>query len=236
MSPKFVHLALVAIIVHSLVSSVEPCSKKVVKEVFDRINSYKGHKYSIYGAELCQNSMILECKENELKRVDMVDMEFADFLPLEKKSFLLNLGELAAKPPQKPANPIKVADTVLVTGEPSNKNDPHQITGTIKIIKNDDPKEYTAKFNTTTAKTTFRMQITCDLPTPDKLDTLYVQLSRTTWRLEPFTDCTADQTTCNDVFRIVSTKITNSFTNGLKNLIERLGVTGKPELRPGDIF
>ena len=220
MLTKFMKLSLVAFLAYSFVPSVESCDSKIVDGVISRINSYKGNKFNIPEPHLCELSMILECKEENFTKIDLVDMTFSNVLPLEFDFRLNNQSQSRVKrqyedPTESPR------ETITKRGTPSGSD--FIVEGTIKFSKKGDPKEYTEKFRVHREANSFDIQITCLAESTDTLDTVYVELASEDW-ITSYTDCTADS--CTEIENIIDVQVGNSFTVALAKVIDKLGTSG----------
>lgn len=232
MAINLLRVTLLAIVVHSLLSTVQTCKDKVIDEVYDRMNSYKGNQLFIPGAELCENSMILECKEYKLSKLDMVELTFSGVLPMKRRYFLdvirssrVKRGDPVDGDPNVPARTTR--DSV---GRPADYPQGNfVISGIVKFKRQDDSEVQTLRFSSERPTAEAELQITCLDASLDKLENIYVEMNSANWNTD-ISDCTGDDQECNDVESIVLKKVTNSFTVALKKLIERLGTTGKPNL------
>lgn len=218
---------LAILLVHTFLLQVKSCEENVIDELFTRANSYTGNEFVIPGPQLCRHSMILECEESGLSKLDLQNMTFAEVLPLVKFDFN-NATAMAKEGDPIDGDPDVPPRTTVWVISRSGKNYSvlFEIDGVVTFARKGDSKQFSQKFHTKRKKDFLWMQVTCLDESMDKLENIYVELRNELWRTE-FTDCPADQLTCEKVEQIVQTKIVHSFTVALIKLVQQLTTTGQ---------
>lgn len=222
-SKNIIKLIFSTILLSLFIKHVHLCQKKVINDAGERVNSYSGNEFTLYGSELCKNSMILECKDANLRKIDMVDLTFANVLPMTSRSRLTR-HFMKRDIDGDPDVPARTSAYLILTPE---SGDNFVIEGSVKFATVDDSNESTFKFKSTGRSTSFDVELTCLDESLDKLETVYVDRESISWT-NTMSDCTPASDNCSQVKSIVEKKIVNSLTVAVRKLVERLVLTGKP--------